>query len=43
MSEEKKNERREYGRNIYRNMSEEEKDQKIEYARNRYHAMIKTC
>ena len=43
MSEEKKNERREYGRNGYRNMSEEEKDQKIEYARNRYHAMIKTC
>ena len=43
MSEEKKNERREYGRNRYRNMSEEEKDQKIEYARNRYHAMIKTC
>ena len=34
MSEEKKNERREYGRDRYRNMSEEEKDKKIKYARN---------
>ena len=41
MSEEKKNERREYGRDRYHNMSEEEKDQKIEYARNWYHTMIK--
>ena len=41
MSEEKKNERREYGRDRYRNMSEEEKDQKIEYARNWYHTMVK--
>ena len=41
MSEEKKNERREYGRDRYRNMSEEEKDQKIEYARNWNHTMIK--
>ena len=43
MSEEERNQRREYEKNKHRNMSEEQKSKKREFARNRYHTMIKVC
>ena len=43
MTEEEKNERREYERNRYCNFSEEEKNKKREFVRNRYYTMIKVC
>ena len=43
MTEEQKNEGREYEKNRNCNMTEEEKEKIRKNARNRYHVMIKVC